>query len=65
MEIFRANGIGPVSNWVDNHLFFQIQQKFLDEYNPRGIRNFDNGTGSANYFKTRLPPPVRITYSEW
>ena len=32
-ELFRANGIGPVSKWVNDHLFFRIQREHLADYN--------------------------------
>lgn len=35
LDILRAKGIGPASKWVDDHLFFRIKRKFLDEYNRR------------------------------
>src|SRR5882762_10158721 len=32
-DIFCANGIGPLSKWVDDHIFFQIPRAFLKQYN--------------------------------
>lgn len=32
-DIFRANGIGPLSKWVDDHIFFRIRHTNLDSYN--------------------------------
>ena len=32
-EIFRANGIGPLDKWVDDHIFFRIPLSHLTEYN--------------------------------
>ena len=32
-DIFRREGIGPVSKWVDDHIFFRIQKQHLTEYN--------------------------------
>ena len=32
-EIFRAKGIGPISKWVDDHVFFRVWCKYLEEYN--------------------------------
>ena len=32
-EILRANGIGPLDKWVDDHLFFRIPREHLLEYN--------------------------------
>lgn len=32
-DIFRAAGIGPLSKWVDDHIFFRILRQYLDSYN--------------------------------
>ena len=32
-EIFRHCGIGPLSKWVDNHLFIQLRREALPAYN--------------------------------
>jgi len=32
-DIFRANGIGPLSKWVDDHMFFRILRAYLHNYN--------------------------------
>jgi hypothetical protein len=32
-DIFRREGIGPISKWVDDHIFFRIQKQHLTEYN--------------------------------
>jgi hypothetical protein len=32
-DILRANGIGPLSKWVDDHIFLRIQCIHLDSYN--------------------------------
>jgi hypothetical protein len=32
-EILRANGIGPLDKWVDDHLFFRIPRLHLKQYN--------------------------------
>ena len=29
LDIFRAKGIGPISKWVDDHIFFRIPSKFF------------------------------------
>ena len=29
LDIFRAQGIGPISRWVDDHIFFRILSKFF------------------------------------
>ena len=33
LDIFRAQGIGPSSKWVDDHIFFRILREHLTEYN--------------------------------
>src|ERR1700683_5347032 len=37
-DILRFHGIGPLSGWVDDHLFARILRQFLDEYNLRCSR---------------------------
>jgi hypothetical protein len=32
-DVFRSNGIGPLSKWVDDHIFFRIPRKHLPTYN--------------------------------
>lgn len=32
-DIFRSQGIGPISKWVDDHLFIHILREHLDSYN--------------------------------
>jgi len=32
-DLFQANGMGPVSKWVDDHIFFRIRQCHLNTYN--------------------------------
>ena len=32
-DILRFQGIGPISSWVDDHLFIRIRRDFLPEYN--------------------------------
>jgi hypothetical protein len=34
-ELFRAGGVGPLSKWVDDHIFFRIQRKYLHDYNQK------------------------------
>jgi hypothetical protein len=34
-DIFRANGMGPVSKWVDDHVFFRIRRMYIQEYNKK------------------------------
>jgi hypothetical protein len=35
LDIFRAQGIGPISRWVDDHIFFRILTEHLEAYNDR------------------------------
>ena len=32
-DLMRAEGIGPISKWVDDHVYFWIPWHHLDEYN--------------------------------
>jgi hypothetical protein len=32
-NIFRSQGTGPLSKWVDDHLFIRILQEYLESYN--------------------------------
>ena len=34
-DIFRAHGIGPLSKWVDDHIFFRIPCSHLPAYNAK------------------------------
>ena len=34
-DIFRASGIGPLSKWVDDHVFFRILREHLPSYNDK------------------------------
>jgi hypothetical protein len=34
-DIIRSEGIGPLSKWVDDHLFFHILLEFLERYNEQ------------------------------
>ncbi|GLB43995.1 putative tyrosine recombinase [Lyophyllum shimeji] len=45
-DIFRAEGIGPISKWVDDHIFFRILRAHRDEYNKQ--RATWNTTITAN-----------------
>ena len=37
-DIFRAQGIGPLSKWVDDHIFFRIPCEYIDSYNAKRSR---------------------------
>ena len=32
-DIFWVRGVGPVSKWVNNHIFFRIKREYLKAYN--------------------------------
>ena len=34
-DIFKAQGIGPISKWVDDHIFFHICCEYLPSYNAQ------------------------------
>ena len=34
-DVFRAHGIGPLSKWVDDHIFFRIPRSHLPAYNAK------------------------------
>lgn len=34
-QIMRANGIGPIARWVDDHILFRIRKEYMDAYNKR------------------------------
>ena len=39
-DLFRHHGIGPLTKWVDDHVFFRIRTDFLESYNhQRQIRH--------------------------
>jgi hypothetical protein len=33
VDLLRAAGIGPITKWVDDHLFFQIRREYINAYN--------------------------------
>jgi hypothetical protein len=33
VDILRASGLGPISKWVDDHVFFRLPRKHLTQYN--------------------------------
>jgi hypothetical protein len=33
LDIMRASGLGPITKWVDDHLFFRIRREHLQRYN--------------------------------
>ena len=37
-EILRANGIGPLDKWVDDHIFFRIPCTHLHDYNTAHLK---------------------------
>jgi hypothetical protein len=46
-DLFRANGMGPISKWVDDHIFFRIRRCHLDMYNSQ--RRSWNQTGCLQW----------------
>ena len=38
VEILRANGIGPLDKWVDDHIFFRIPRTHLHNYNTARLK---------------------------
>jgi hypothetical protein len=36
-DIIRSEGFGPVSKWVDDHLFFRIRWEYLGQYNNKRL----------------------------
>lgn len=38
-DIFRFCGIGPILKWVDDHVFFRILRKYLNDFNERRAEN--------------------------
>jgi hypothetical protein len=34
-DIFRAHEIGPLSKWVDDHIYFRIRSEYLSHYNAQ------------------------------
>jgi len=37
-DVLRANGIGPLSKWVDDHIFFRVRRAYLESYNANRAR---------------------------
>ena len=37
-DIIRCEGIGPLSKWVDDHIFFRIKKEYLANYNAHRQR---------------------------
>lgn len=68
MDLMRAAGIGPLSKWADDHVFFRILRQYLTEYNQqraeRCTRISHNGariqTGSRYWYKGDVMPDGRI-----
>src|SRR5271168_4840729 len=64
LDIFRAQGIGPISKWVDDHIFFRIPVQHLASYNASHrrwhatiMRNGDrHQTGSRFWYQGEHMP---------
>ena len=46
-QIMRSHGIGPISKWVDDHIFFRILHCHLDEYNLKRRQLAQDITGNG------------------
>ena len=63
-DIIQAHGIGPLSKWVDNHIFFQIPAEHHELYNAKHQRWHaiitENGdhvqSGSRFWYKGEIMP---------
>jgi hypothetical protein len=55
-DIFRSAGIGPLSKWVDDHIFFRIRREHLKSYNSYRVntRNSIRHKGGKIYNGGRL-----------
>lgn len=55
MDIMRFQGIGPISAWVDDHVFFRFLRIYLDEYNRRrNAWNLDIAARGPHHIGGRL-----------
>lgn len=56
MDIMRAKGLGPISKWVDDHLFIRIRREHLTKYNNlrEQVANRILSTGGLRHNKGRL-----------
>jgi hypothetical protein len=56
LEIFRFRGIGPVSKWVDDHLFLRIKRNYLRQYNKlrAQLRERVLSNGGIHHVRGRL-----------
>ena len=49
-DLLQAHGIGPVSKWVDDHVFFQILQDFIQSYNGQHAAQHHHITANGGRF---------------
>jgi hypothetical protein len=56
LDIFRSRGMGPVSRWVDDHMFIRIRRTHLEEYNQqrRKWRKEIGANGGRIHERSRL-----------
>ena len=73
LDIFRAQGIGPISKWVDDHIFFRIPVQHLASYNASRrrwhatiMRNGDrHQTGSRFWYQgENMPDDLPAEFDE-
>ena len=63
-QIMRSHGIGPISKWVDDHIFFYILHPHLDKYNNSHSQWAQDITGNGGelhdggrlWFKSAVMP---------
>ncbi|KAF7761764.1 hypothetical protein Agabi119p4_9756 [Agaricus bisporus var. burnettii] len=55
-DLMRAQGMGPISKWVDNHLFIRIRLFHLNSYNQQRSKRAQaiQQTGGLRHSKGRL-----------
>lgn len=72
-DLFQANGIGPLSKWVDDHVFIRILREYLAAYNKlraqHRSRVRDNGgrqheRGCLRYYGDYYPDGRREEFVE-
>lgn len=55
-DIIRCEGIGPLSKWVDDHIFFRIKKEHLTNYNAHRQRQhqFITKNGGCQLIGSRI-----------
>ncbi|CAA7269340.1 unnamed protein product [Cyclocybe aegerita] len=61
-QVMRANGIGPLSKWVDDHLFYRILKHHLPAYNDlrRHWAEDIRKNGGRIWFRGRAMPNGKL-----